>query len=208
MDTEFEGWSSHPPYRDACSVSDDPIRLSIEYPAEAYPWMNGPIVVQSELVEPTSECMYVCHKCSAERSIDHIQSVRIDGDWWYVCLEPCGTESTDRTWPDMMRAPEYDAIIKALVEAHPEDLVNIISRVIHDRTDMTGPDNREFSYGEIIVPGCPGANNCGIDEMGQEHIEYPDRLFTFEITGEKVSGCPVAPDEERLYDHNGDPVTR
>lgn len=198
--TPQANWNSHPPYKDACAVGEDYDKLSVEYPLEAYPWMTGPVA------QATDECMYTCHSCGAEHPIDKIKSERINGDWWYVCRESCTVDPHSRVWPDMMRAPEYDAIVQKLVAAHPEDLVNIISRVIHDRTDMTGSADREFSYGEIIVPGCPGEQNCAIDEMGQEHPEYPDRLFTVEITGDPVSGCPTAPDSERQFDANGDRI--
>jgi hypothetical protein len=136
--------------------------------------------------QATDECMYTCHKCGAEHPIDKIESVRIDGDWWYVCRESCTVDPHSRTWPDMMNMAEYDAIIKVLVEAHPEDLVNIISRVIHDRTNMTGPDDREFSVGQFIVPGCPGEQNCATDEMVQEHPVTPDRRITVTIDAEEI----------------------
>lgn len=84
--------------------------------------------------------------------------------------------------PDGQLAIEsYDELIAALKDVHPEDLVNIISRVMLDRDDADLEANDETDPSEInakiIVPGYEGPAYTS-----------PDREFYLRIAFKELVG--------------------
>lgn len=86
------------------------------------------------------------------------------------------------TYPAFMDEAAYQAAIKALTECHPEDLTNIISRVIHDRTDVTSPSGQEYSTGNYLLPGCPGESDCTDTGHDEGHLPVNTRRVTLAFT--------------------------
>jgi hypothetical protein len=95
----------------------------------------------------------------------------------------------------LMDLPTYDSLVDALTQAHPEDLINIISRVLMERDDVSKdlvradevPTDEPEEY-RFIVPGCPGDADCPPGEAHEQgHPGVPNRLFTIQIDQAEVS---------------------
>lgn len=82
---------------------------------------------------------------------------------------------------DLMTLDAYNDAIKILTECHPEDLVNILSRVLHDRDDVSSPKDREFRQGSFVVPGCPGERDCPDAGHTPDHLAVDDRTVVVQI---------------------------
>lgn len=79
---------------------------------------------------------------------------------------------------DHMHDTEYHAIVRRLIHCNPDDLANIIARVIHDR-DMHLRER--YDIGSFTIPGCNGDTCDGEAHHTPGHIGVPDRICTVTI---------------------------
>lgn len=77
----------------------------------------------------------------------------------------------------LMSKASYDATCALLAKVHPEDLLNILTRALMDRGDVTHASTEGLDTGKILVPGCPGDEDC----THSTHTVMPDRAFTIII---------------------------
>lgn len=105
--------------------------------------------------------------------------------------------------PPMMNGQTYFRLCDELIAAHPEDLINIISRVLEQRADVehirTQPVPHSLTTsietGQFTVPGCPGKADC-LDPMHADgHLKIRDRKFTIAMRGSEV-GYPCSDQPE------------
>ena len=96
---------------------------------------------------------------------------------------------TDQAKPDqsrMMDGQTYFDLCDRLIAAHPEDLVNVISRVLEQRADVEhirtqpvpGSNTTSIETGQVWVYGCPGQADCTDPHHVEGHLKIRDRLFS------------------------------
>jgi hypothetical protein len=96
---------------------------------------------------------------------------------------------TDQAQPDqsrMMDGKTYMELCDRLIAAHPEDLINVISRVLEQRADVEhirtqpepGSSTVSIETGRVWVYGCPGQADCLDPHHVEGHMKIRDRLFT------------------------------
>jgi hypothetical protein len=101
---------------------------------------------------------------------------------------------TDQAKPDqsqLMNGQTYEDLCQRLIAAHPEDLINVISRVLEKRADVSHlrtepePDSPTtwMETAQFRVPGCPGKVDCTDEFHVDGHLAMADRIFTVAIRG-------------------------
>ena len=96
--------------------------------------------------------------------------------------------------PTLMDGQTYFDLCDRLIAAHPEDLINIISRVLEQRADVehirtepeAGSGTTSIETGQFKVPGCPGQADCTDPMHADGHLVIADRLFTVAVRGRQV----------------------
>lgn len=99
---------------------------------------------------------------------------------------------TDQAKPDQSRLMDgqtYMDLCDRLIAAHPEDLINVISRVLEQRSDVnhirtqpdTGSPTVSIETGQFWVYGCPGQVDCTDPHHVEGHMKIRDRLFSIAI---------------------------
>lgn len=96
--------------------------------------------------------------------------------------------------PALMDGQTYFDLCDRLIAAHPEDLINIISRVLEQRADVehirtepeAGSGTTSIETGQFKVPGCPGARDCTDPMHADGHLVIADRLFSIAIRGQQL----------------------
>jgi hypothetical protein len=91
----------------------------------------------------------------------------------------------------LMNGQTYEDLCQRLIAAHPEDLINVISRVLEQRADVEhirtepepGSGTTSIETGQFRVPGCPGRVDCTDPHHIEGHLAIVDRLFSIAIRG-------------------------
>jgi hypothetical protein len=119
---------------------------------------------------------------------------------------------TDQAKPDQSRLMDgqtYMDLCDRLIAAHPEDLINVISRVLEQRADVnhirtqpdTGSPTVSIETGQFWVYGCPGQVDCTDPHHVEGHMKIRDRLFSIAIRATEnptqvgLSSAPIVQSE-------------